>query len=233
MNVAVIPARGGSKRIPRKNIRTFCGRPMIAYSIEAARQSDLFDRIIVSTDDEEIAAIAAASGAEIPFMRPQELADDFISPSEAVKHAIRWLIDHGSAPTHVCCIYPTAPFIDAADLRTGHEKLVQSGKSYVFSVTSFPFPVQRAVRINVDGEIEAMYPEFVAKRSQDIERAFHDAGQFYWALPEAFLNDVPIFSQASIPVILDRHRVQDIDTEEDWLRAELMFQALNLERGVD
>ncbi|WP_020675714.1 pseudaminic acid cytidylyltransferase [Geopsychrobacter electrodiphilus] len=223
--VAIIPARGGSKRIPRKNIRIFAGKPIIAYSIEAARASGLFDRIIVSTDDEEIAAVAQNLGAEAPFLRPKEIADDFAGTNAVVKHCLQWLETNGFPAQYACCIYATAPFVQAAFLRKGFAKLIESGKAFAFSVTSFPFPVQRALKINSQGLVEPFYPENIFARSQDLEESFHDAGQFYWGRAEAFLTDIVTFSPASVPVILPRHLVQDIDTEEDWERAELMYKA--------
>ena len=226
MKVAIIPARGGSKRIPRKNIRPFAGKPIIAYSIEAALDSGLFDRVIVSTDDPKIAEVARSFGAEIPFLRPQELADDHTGTNAVVKHAINWFMKLGEKVDTVCCIYATAPFVQVKYLREGYEKLVQSDKSFVFSVTSFPFPIQRAIRLNAAGEVEAMFPEFIFSRSQDLVETYHDAGQFYWGKAEAFLNDIVTFSSASLPVILPRYLVQDIDTFEDWHRAELMFQVI-------
>lgn len=228
MRLAVIPARGGSKRIPRKNIRDFAGQPIIAYSIRAALDSQVFDKIIVSTDDDEIAAVARAAGAEVPFLRPAELADDHTGTNAVVKHAIQWFARKGEVVDQVCCIYATAPFVQARYLREGLAKLEASGKAYAFSTTSFPFPIQRSIRINSDGTVDAVFPEHVATRSQDLEETYHDAGQFYWGRAESFLDDVVIFSSASVPVILPRYLVQDIDTLEDWHRAELMFKALEL-----
>lgn len=225
MKIAVIPARGGSKRIPRKNIRLFAGKPIIAYPIEAARASGLFDRVIVSTDDEEIAGVAQRAGAEVPFLRPAALADDHTGTNAVVKHAIEWFSGQGMPPSHACCIYATAPFLQPRYLREGYEKLVASGKSFAFSVTSFPFPVQRALRITPAGEVDAMYPEYRQTRSQDLEPAYHDAGQFYWGRADAFVRADVLFSSVSLPVVLPRHLVQDIDTEEDWQRAELMYRA--------
>jgi len=227
-NIAVIPARGGSKRIPLKNIRLFAGRPIISYSIEAAKKSDLFDRIIVSTDDNEIAAVAKNFGAEVPFIRPKDLADDFTGTNAVVRNAIQWLENADGSTLYVCCIYATAPFIQVKYLRQGLEQLVESGKSFAFSVTSFPFPVQRAIRIRDDNTVEPLWPEFISCRSQDLEETFHDAGQFYWGKAEAFLNNEVLFSPVSVPVVLPRHLVQEIDTEEDWKRAELMFKALKM-----
>lgn len=226
MNTALIPARGGSKRIPRKNIRAFEGRPIIAYSIEAAIASKLFERVIVSTDDEEIASLAVKWGAEAPFVRPKELSDDHTGTNAVVRHAIQWLQDRGARCDLVCCIYPTAPFVDAGRLKMAYEKLRESGKSYAFPVTTFPFPIQRAVRINADGEIEPIQPEHVDTRSQDLEPAYHDAGQFYWGRAQAFLDDVPVYSAEAATIVLPRHLVQDIDTPEDWRRAELLYRVL-------
>lgn len=225
--VAVIPARGGSKRIPRKNIREFAGKPIIAYSIEAALKSQLFDRIIVSTDDEEIASVSQHYGAEVPFMRPAELSDDYTGTNAVTKHALDWLNANGQHVDYACCIYATAPFIQMRYLKEGYERLLGSGKLFVFSVTSFPFPIQRAIKINKQGEVVAFHPENYYVRSQDLEEAFHDAGQFYWGRAEAFLEDVMPYSPVSLPVILPRHLVQDIDTPEDWLRAEYMYQVLH------
>ena len=224
--VAIIPARGGSKRIPRKNIRPFAGKPIIGYSIEAALQSQLFDRVIVSTDDAEIATVAGSFGAEVPFLRPAELADDFAGTNAVVKQCLEWLLEHNEPVDFACCLYATAPFVQVKYLRDGYDRLVASGKSYAFSVTSFSFPVQRAIRINEDGNVEALYPEMIATRSQDLEEAYHDAGQFYWGRADAFLQNVVTFSPASLPVVLPRYLVQDIDTYEDWKRAELMYEAL-------
>jgi N-acylneuraminate cytidylyltransferase len=202
----------------------FFGKPIIAYSIAAAKESGLFDQIIVSTDDEEIATVAQQHGAEVPFLRPKEIADDFSGTNVVVKHCLQWLESNSMPAQYACCIYPTAPFIQAAFLQEGFEKLIESGKSYAFSVTSFPFPIQRAIKINRQGTVEPFSPEGVSARSQDLEEAYHDAGQFYWGKAEAFLNDIVIFTPESVPVILSRYLVQDIDTEEDWERAELMYK---------
>ena len=231
MNIAIIPARGGSKRIPKKNIKPFCGKPMIAWSIAAARESRCFDRVIVSTDDEEIAVVAQTAGAEIPFIRPAELADDHTGTGAVIRHALQWVADQGERIDLACCIYATAPFVTATDLQQGMVRLQAAPeKKYAFSVTSFPFPIQRAIRLTDDGGVEPFQPECMPMRSQDLEEAYHDAGQFYWGRPEAFLNGPSVFSPLSIPIILPRHRVQDIDTEEDWIRAELLFRALQMEQ---
>ena len=226
MKLCVIPARGGSKRIPRKNIRAFAGLPIIAHSIAAAQRTGLFDRIVVSTDDEEIAAVAREYGAETPFLRPADISDDYATTNMVVKHAIAWHREHGFPVEYACCIYATAPFVQARFLRQGYELLAQhADQQFAFSVTSFPFPIQRALRIRADGALEALAPEHRLTRSQDLEEAFHDAGQFYWGRADAYLNDAVLFSPLSLPVLLPRHLVQDIDTLEDWRRAELMYGA--------
>jgi len=226
MNVCVIPARGGSKRIPRKNIKLFCGRPMIAWSIEAAQQSGCFDQVVVSTDDAEIAEVARQCGAQVPFIRPAALSDDHTSTTAVVAHATNWFAAQGQTPTQVCCLYATAPFVSAADLRQGLTVLTDTGADYAFSVTSYAFPIQRAIRLTTNNRVEMFNPEHFNTRSQDLEEAYHDAGQFYWGRAEAWLQGRMIFSPAAAPVILPRQRVQDIDTPEDWTRAEWMFKAL-------
>lgn len=226
MKIAVIPARGGSKRIPRKNVKPFCGKPMIAWSIEAARVSGCFDRILVSTDDEGIAEVARTAGAEVPFMRPAEISDDHTGTIPVVAHAIDWMTRHAGVVEEVCCIYATAPFVQAADLQRGLDVLQRSGADFAFSVTSYPFPIQRAIRIIPAQRMEMFYPEHFNTRSQDLEEAFHDAGQFYWGRAEAWRAGKALFSDASAPILLPRHRVQDIDTQEDWERAEWLFKAM-------
>lgn len=225
MKVAIIPARGGSKRIPRKNIKLFCGKPMIAWSIEQAKASKCFDNIIVSTDDYEIADIACQYGAEIPFMRPDELSNDYATTGQVMSHAVTWL-QRESIIQSACCIYATAPFLSAEDIRNGYQRLKETQSDYVFSVTTYAFPIQRALKKNVDDGVSMFQPETFQMRSQDLEEAFHDAGQFYWGRPEAWKEGKPIFNSHSTAIVLPRHRVQDIDTQEDWDRAELMFQVL-------
>jgi pseudaminic acid cytidylyltransferase len=226
MTLAVIPARGGSKRIPRKNVKPFCGKPIIAWSIETALQSGCFDRVVVSTDDDEIGEVARRYGAQTPFIRPACLSDDHTGTIPVIRHAIRELCGMEEDIGPVCCMYPTAPFVTAEDLQRGLQLLMDGGGQYAFSVTSYAFPIQRALRIGKDGRVRMFHPEHSETRSQDLEEAFHDAGQFYWGWPEAWLSGRPIFADG-IPVRLPRHRVQDIDTSEDWERAEWMFRALH------
>lgn len=226
MRLAVIPARGGSKRIPRKNIKLFAGKPVIAWSISAALRSGCFDHVVVSTEDEEIAEVARAYGAETPFMRPLDLADDHTGTIPVIAHAINWHIEHGETPSAVCCIYATAPLLLAEDLRRGLQILQNEQCDYAFSVTSYAFPIQRALRVTDDLRIEMLDPERFHTRSQDLQAAWHDAGQFYWGKTDAWLAAHPIFSHDAVPVFLPRHRVQDIDTPEDWVRAEQLFRLL-------
>lgn len=225
MNIAIIPARGGSKRIPRKNIKEFCGKPMIAWSIEAATVSGLFDHIIVSTEDEEIRQAAVKWGAEVPFMRPVELSDDYVGTGAVIKHAAEWVLNNFEKFDFICTIYATAPFIKPSDIGRGFESLLNSDAQIAFTVTSFPFPIQRAIKITNEGRVAMFQSEHFHTRSQDLEAAYHDAGQFYWASKDAVLSEVSAFSDAAIPIILPRFQVQDIDTIEDWHRAELMFEA--------
>jgi N-acylneuraminate cytidylyltransferase len=229
MRLAVIPARGGSKRIPRKNIRAFCGKPIIAWSIEAARSSSCFDKIVVSTDDEEIARVAEAFGASVPFRRPASLADDQTGTIPVVRHAVEWAMSGGYEPREVCCIYATAPFLEPYDLRRGLDVLLTQDCSYAFSVTSYAFPIQRALRRTAQGRVRMFEPSHFSTRSQDLEEAWHDAGQFYWGRSSAWLREEMMFSEAAAPVPMPRHRVQDIDTLEDWTRAEWLFRAWQAE----
>lgn len=222
-SVAIIPARGGSKRIPRKNLLPFDGVPMIVRSIRTALDSGLFEQVVVSTDDAEIAELALAHGAQVPFLRPAELADDFTGTAAVIVHALQQL----PAFDYACCVYATAPLLQARFLREGFDLLQQHPqKSFAFSVCSFGFPVQRALTLDGQGALTALYPEFRQTRSQDLPEAFQDAGQFYWGRSEAWLRGEVLYSSASLPVILPRHLVQDIDTLQDWKRAEYLYAAL-------
>jgi pseudaminic acid cytidylyltransferase len=233
MRLAVIPARGGSKRIPRKNIKPFSGLPMIAWSIKAALQSQCFDRIIVSTDDDEIAQVAKSYGAEVPFVRPPELSNDHTGTIPVISHAVAWQNANGQRVNEACCIYATAPFVQSQDLQRGLQILQRSDSDYAFSVTSFAFPIQRAIRITPNQRIEMFQPEYFSTRSQDLEEAWHDAGQFYWGKASAWLAMKPVFSSNAVPVALPRYRVQDIDTLEDWERAEWLFRVMQIPAGVN
>ncbi len=226
MKIAVIPARGGSKRIPRKNIKSFAGKPMIGYAIGAALDSGLFDRVVVSTDDDEISAIAARHGAECPFSRPPDLADDFTPTVPVIAHAIRACQQLGWDVAETCCIYPGVPFIRADDIRAALELLDQrGGVGYTFPVTAFPSPIQRALRRNVDGSVSPFDPQYVHTRTQDLEPAFHDAGQFYWGHAQRWLDGLSIHGNGAA-IVLPEWRVVDIDTPDDWVRAEALYRAM-------
>ncbi len=205
---------------------------MIAWSIEAALQSECFDKVIVSTDDEEIADVARQYGASVPFLRPKELSDDYTGTIPVIRHAIEWCTAHGFDAQLVCCLYATAPFVSPEDLRRGLAILEQAGAQYAFSVTSYAFPIQRAIRLTEAGHVEMFNAEYFNTRSQDLEESFHDAGQFYWGLANAWLQGKMIFSQESRAVHLPRHRVQDIDTPEDWIRAEWLYKAFQAESSA-
>lgn len=227
MRAAIIPARGGSKRIPKKNIKLFHGKPMISWSIEAALKSKIFDRIIVSTDDPEIAEVARKSGGQVPFMRPSKLSDDYATTADVMEHAARWLIDEGQPVSELCCIYATAPFIEADDIALGLETLISGGWQYVFPATEFTAPIFRGFKKGAGG-IEMIFPEYYLTRSQDLPNVFHDAGQFYWGTKNAWLSRAPIFSNKSHIIELPRLRVQDIDTPEDWDISEKIFNLLSV-----
>lgn len=231
MIVAVITARGGSKRIPRKNIQKFAGKPMLVWPIIAAQQAHLFDRIIVSTDSEEIASVAIASGAEVPFMRPAHLSDDLIPTAPVLLHALDALEADGCPITHACCIYPTAPFLRPDDLRRGLDELRQHGAPVALSVTTFDFPILRAFKRCEDSSVAFNWPEYALTRSQDLPEYYHDAGQFYWVNVAAFRKSQRLIMPGARPVILPRKRVQDLDTFEDWEAAELMAHVLLQDDG--
>lgn len=226
MRIAVITARGGSKRIPGKNIKLFNGKPMIAWPIETAIAAKCFDKVIVSTDSKEIASIANSFGAQTPFIRPQSLSDDFTGTLPVVRHAVNWLLEKGETPTEICCLYPTAPFVRSSDLISGLDILRESNSEFAVSVTNYPFPIQRAIKLDDQNKITMVYPEHKMTRSQDLEEMFHDAGQFYWGTRESWLHKDQIFGENTTPVFLPSERVVDIDTPEDWNRAKAMCQYL-------
>ncbi len=227
MKLCIIPARGGSKRIPKKNIRLFCGKPIIEWSIKAALESKCFDKVIVSTDDQEIAKICTQKGAEVPFIRPKSLSDDYTATAPVINHAIEFMNKKFGDIEYVCCLYATAPFVESIYIKKGLNKLINHNANFSFSVTSFPFPIQRAIKLNSENMSEMFYPENFNKRSQDLEDAFHDAGQFYWGKTSAWLENKRMFDDNSIPIIIPRYKAQDIDNEEDWIRAELMFRSIH------
>ena len=219
-SVAVIPARGGSKRVPRKNIKEFYGKPLIAYSIGVALESKLFDRVIVSTDDSEIAEVSRRYGAEVQI-RPKELADDYTGTAEVIDYVLDNL---DKEYDYLCTIYATAPLLQSKYLIEGLEKLKNSTAINAFSATSMPFPIQRTFKID-NGRCKMFTPQYYNSRSQDLEEAYQDAGQFYWSKIGQKSNEI-FFGKDSIPIILPRYLVQDIDTLEDWERAEIMYRVL-------
>ena len=223
--IAVIPARGGSKRIPRKNIKEFHGKPLIAYSIEVALGSGLFEEVLVSTDDPEIAEVAKSYGASVPFVRPKNLSDDFATTGAVIAHARTWLKEHNREYRYLCTLYATAPLLQERYLKEGFTQLQKSDAKYSFGATTMPFPIQRTFRLTKEGRCEMFWPENFAKRSQDLEPAYQDAGQFYFNDLSKDSKEI-IFGKDSIPIILPRYLVQDIDDEEDWRQAELLYRSI-------
>lgn len=225
MNIAVIPARGGSKRIPRKNILPFGGKPMIAYAIAAAHESGLFEQVVVSTDDDEIADVALQYGATVPFRRPKELADDQTVTVPVIGHAAQWFLDQGQEPAAVCCIYPCVPLLRAQDLRGAHALFLQRQADYVYPVVAFHSSPWRAMTKPEGGPMTFVYPEYELTRTQDLPKCFFDAGQFYWGRTSAWTSGMRMHSNGH-GYEIEGHRVVDIDTPEDWLRAELIARTL-------
>jgi len=226
MTLCIIPARGGSKRIPRKNIRHFAGRPLIAHAIAVARRCGLFESIVVSTDDPEIAEIARSEGAEVPFIRPANLADDHTPTVPVIAHAIRSCLSKGWKADRVCCIYAGVPFIEFSDLIGALALLESSGADYCFPITEYSSPVQRALIRKDDGHLSPLFPEFELVRTQDLQRAYHDAGQFYWGRKDAWLNNERIHS-SGVGYPVPQWRVVDIDTEDDWDRAQRIYNSIS------
>lgn len=224
--LAIIPARGGSKRIPRKNVKDFCGKPMIAWPILAALESKLFDAIVVSTDDDEIAQVAEDYGAVVPFRRPAELSDDHTPTLPVLAHAIRWWEANRSPIELACCIYATAPFLRASDLQRGYEMLRKDAEAdFAFSITTYAYPIFRSLKLDKDGRVQMFWPENELVRSQDLPEAWHDAGLFYWGKSTAFQTERGVFGAKSIGVTVPRYITQDIDTLEDWLSAERIYHS--------
>jgi N-acylneuraminate cytidylyltransferase len=225
MRIAVIPARGGSKRIPQKNIKLFRGKPIIAWTLETARACGCFDRIIVSTDNQDIAEASRQYGGEVPFVRPADLSGDHATTMDVIAHAVAWTVKQGCEPEAVCCMYATAPFMGSADIIAGLEALKSPAWDYAFSVAEYAAPVFRAFTQTAEGGLAMLHPEHLSTRSQDLPHVFHDAAQFYWGRTAAWLDRRPMFGHRSFPVFVPRWRVQDIDTPEDWYRAELIAVA--------
>lgn len=223
MNVAIIPARGGSKRIPRKNIKTFCGQPIIGYAIETAKLSGLFDRIVISTDDAEIAIIAKNFGAEVPFFRPEKLSDDYAGTKEVIQHCIGFMENSGYELNDICCLYPCTPLLRAQDLIVSYQKFKKTENTFCFPVIEFPSSVMRSLIMEIDGNLSPLFPENVKKRTQDTTQAFYDAGQFYWGNNKRWLSSEPIHMNA-VGHIMNKWKAIDIDTPEDWSNAETLFR---------
>ena len=230
MKVALIPARGGSKRIPLKSIKEFFGKPLLAYAIEAARASGLFDRILVSTDSEAIARVALEYGAEVPFMRPAALADDHTPTQPVIDHAMAWCVEHWGEPEHFCQLYAN-PFILPENIRRCFELLLERKADVTLSVTSFPYPILRSFKLNQDGTIGYAFPENAAKRSQDLPEFYHDVGQFYWHDGAWYFRKRATRGARAYPFFLPRHLTQDLDTPEDWEIAEKLYGAFFHGRG--
>lgn len=225
-NIAIIPARGGSKRIPRKNIKSFCGKPIITYSIEAALKSGLFNVVIVSTDDEEIAAVAKAAGAEVPFMRSDKNSDDYAGTVDVLLEVLSEYKKQNIKFDNVCCIYPTAPFVFSDRLYEAFQMLNEKHYDSVFPICAFSFPILRALQLSSNNQVSMIWPENMNKRSQDIPLAYHDAGQFYWCKTLPLMLSKKIYSDNSGAIVLNETEVQDIDNENDWLIAEMKFKLL-------
>ncbi|MBR0129657.1 MAG: pseudaminic acid cytidylyltransferase [Neisseriaceae bacterium] len=226
MTLCIIPARGGSKRIPRKNIKLFHGKPMIAYSIQAALKSACFEHIIVSTDDKEIAQVAREHGATTPFMRPENLADDFATTGDVMRHAISEMQKQGWQGEQVCCLYATAPFVQEEKLQEGLAGLQKHHADFALAVTAYSSPIQRSWSINHRGQLIMNNPEMFAMRSQDLSENFYDVGQFCWGTYQAWTQPIDFKAAHIYPVIIPHYLAQDIDTAEDWVRAESMYRVL-------
>lgn len=224
-NIAIIPARGGSKRIPRKNSKDFLGEPIIAYSIEAAKQSNLFEEIMVSTDDELIAEIAIKQGASVPFLRSRKNADDYAVLADVIYEVLVAYQEIGKTFQNICCVLPTAPFVTASTINDGYSELLDNKFDSVFPILPFSFPIQRSLMLN-DKKVEMVWEEFLNTRSQDIEPRYHDAGQFYWLNCEAFLKNRILFTSNSGGIIISELQAQDIDTETDWKLAEMKYKLM-------
>ena len=225
MNIAIIPARGGSKRIPQKNIKDFNGKPIIAYSIEKAIESGLFETVIVSTDDEEIAKVAESYGAEIPFLRPKEISDDFTGINPVISHALSNYDTNGYE--YACCIFATSPLLLTDDLQESFGLISSNVYKFIFSATDFPHPIERSFKEKISGKgLEMMFPEKYMTRSQDLDAWMHDAGQFYWGKIESWIEESMNFDENSFYYKLPMWRVQDIDTLEDWKRAEVISKLI-------
>lgn len=221
--IAIVPARGGSKRIPGKNKKLFCGKPIITYGIGAALESGLFDEVMVSTDDEEIARIARDCGASVPFMRSEKTSNDYAIIADVLDEVLERYAQMGEHYDLICCIYPTAPFVTAQKLCDAVTKLSESNADSLLPVVRFGFPPQRAVVIR-DGFLRFQYPENEKKRSQDLEPIYHDCGQFFFCKTEAFLRYHTPITPNTVPLVVSEEEVQDVDTPTDWALAETKYK---------
>jgi pseudaminic acid cytidylyltransferase len=228
--IAIITARGGSKRIPKKNIKFFNGKPIMAYSIEAAIRSGRFDDVMVSTDDEEIAAVARQSGAKVPFMRSSKTSDDYATTAEVLNEVLETFYQKGQQYEYACCIYPTAPFVTAEKLSAAFDRLISTGADSILPVTKFSFPIWRSFQME-NGKVTYNWPEYAPKRSQDLPPAFHDCGQFYFFKTSMFLQTGKLVTENTIGLEVPETEVQDIDNEEDWTIAEIKFGFLSQKRN--
>lgn len=226
MDIALIPARGGSKRIPGKNIRPFRGRPMIAWSLKAAADAGIFEHVVVSTDDEAIAAVARAEGATSVLERPTPISGDRTPLADVIPDALTQWAREGIEPTRICLLLATAPFVTGSDLVAGRDALLETRAPSAFAVTTFPFPIDRALLRAEDGSVTMRWPQHELTPSQALPEGWHDAGWFYWLDVAAFRETGRLYAAGAQGVAVPRHRVQDIDTEEDWTRAELMHRVL-------
>ena len=228
MNVAIIPARAGSKRIPKKNIKKFQGKPIFYWPLIAAKKTNLFDKIILSTDSKSIAKIGKKYNMDVPFLRPKNISGDHASTSSVISHAIRWLRNNNVNPKFICCIYPTAAYLNPKDLITGYKKIKKNKWDYVFSGGKFNSSIFRSFKKNRFNGLKMLFSKYYKKRTQDIFDTYHDAGQFYWGRSESWLKEKPIFAKNSTIVEIPTWRIHDIDTIEDWKTAEKMWKLKNL-----
>lgn len=229
-NIAIITARGGSKRIPKKNIKEFCGKPIIAYSIEAALGSGVFDEVMVSTDSEEIASVAKEYGAKVPFMRSESTSNDFATTVDVIREVLNEYIERGKNFEYFTCIYPTAPFLEGGILREAVNRVIKTKAGALIPVVRFSFPPQRAFVIK-DGKLSYEFPEYEKVRSQDLEPIYHDCGQFYVCSVEAFEKNGSLITPNTIPYIMPEEKVQDIDTMSDWEIAEAKYMVMQAKKG--
>jgi N-acylneuraminate cytidylyltransferase len=230
VRIAVIPARSGSKRVPCKNVKIFAGQPILAVTASAILKTNIFDRVIVSTDSQEIADVAKSAGVEVPFMRPAVLSDDYASTVDVMRHAVASIAEEGVVNDY-CCIYPTAPYIRADDLLKLYQVLVDGGWDYVFPVAEYLHPIQRALRLGDEGKIEMVHPNYEQTRTQDLSKAYHDVGQFYWGRQCSWLSARGIFESRSAGVPVSPYYYRDINTLSDWVDAEQFYEFMEWRRS--